>query len=255
MSQAIADAPVQPDARFRPRGREVSRIEGFSDTVFGFSLTLLVVSLEVPQDFAQLRASMTGAVAFAASFAMLVWIWYEHHAFFRRFGLGDGITITLNAALLFVVVLYIYPLKFVFTHLSRLVLGVPPVPAGMERPTILASEVPSLMIIYGIGFVAVFVIFAAMHWRALSLAGQLDLTPCERHDAITWMGAHLLMVAVGVVSVAITVAAPRQAPMAGLLYWAIGPLQAAHGIWRGRLRERRFRPRPAPLVNGEENAG
>ena len=29
-------------------GCEVSRIEGFSDAVFGFALTLLVVSLEVP---------------------------------------------------------------------------------------------------------------------------------------------------------------------------------------------------------------
>ena len=33
------------------RGREVSRIEGFSDAVFGFALTLLVVSLEVPDNF------------------------------------------------------------------------------------------------------------------------------------------------------------------------------------------------------------
>ena len=32
-------------------GREVSRIEGFSDAVFGFALTLLVVSLEVPDNF------------------------------------------------------------------------------------------------------------------------------------------------------------------------------------------------------------
>ena len=30
-------------------GREVSRLEGFSDAVFGFALTLLVVSLEVPE--------------------------------------------------------------------------------------------------------------------------------------------------------------------------------------------------------------
>lgn len=34
---------------FRWRGREISRIEGLSDAVFGFAITLLVVSLEVPK--------------------------------------------------------------------------------------------------------------------------------------------------------------------------------------------------------------
>jgi len=36
------------------RHHEVTRLEGFSDTVFGFALTLLVVSLEVPSDIERL---------------------------------------------------------------------------------------------------------------------------------------------------------------------------------------------------------
>jgi len=52
------------------RGKEVSRIEGFSDAVLGFTLTLLVVF-----------------PAFAATFALICWIWYEHHLFFRRYDL------------------------------------------------------------------------------------------------------------------------------------------------------------------------
>ena len=89
-----------------PRHHEVSRLEGFSDAVFGFALTLLVVSLEVPQDMDALEHQMWGFVGFAAMFAMVCWIWYEHNKFFRRYGLQDAWTVFLNAVLLFVVLLW-----------------------------------------------------------------------------------------------------------------------------------------------------
>ena len=78
------------------RGREVSRIEGFSDAVFGFALTLLVVSLEVPESFEDLKAILRGFVPFGLTFALICWIWYEHYAFFRQFDAEDPLTITLN---------------------------------------------------------------------------------------------------------------------------------------------------------------
>ena len=52
---------------FRWRSHEVSRIEGLSDAVFGFAITLLVVSLDVPRDFTELANRMRGFVAFAIS--------------------------------------------------------------------------------------------------------------------------------------------------------------------------------------------
>src|SRR5215475_2949873 len=83
------------DGGFRWRSREITRVEGFSDAVFAFAVTLLVVSLEVPQTFHELRASMDGFVAFAIGFALLFWIWFQQYLFFRRYGLSDGWTITL----------------------------------------------------------------------------------------------------------------------------------------------------------------
>jgi len=97
---------------FRWRGGDVSRVEGFSDAVFAFALTLLVVSLEVPRSFDGLIRTIEGFPAFGVSFLFLVGIWYIHYTFFRRYGLEDTKTIMLNAALMFVVMFYIYPLKF-----------------------------------------------------------------------------------------------------------------------------------------------
>ena len=56
---------------FRWRSHEISRIEGLSDAVFGFAITLLVVSLEVPKTFNELLHAMRGFGAFAICFTLL----------------------------------------------------------------------------------------------------------------------------------------------------------------------------------------
>ena len=97
------------------RHREVSRVEGFSDAVFAFAITLLVVSLEVPRTFDELVHVMRGFPAFAVSFVLLFQIWRRHYLFFRSYDLEDGTVVVLTGALLFVVLFYVYPLKFLWS--------------------------------------------------------------------------------------------------------------------------------------------
>ena len=108
-------APADP--LFRWRGGEISRIEGLSDAVFAFALALIVVSLEVPRTYDDLLAVIRTFPAFAVCFALLMMCWYYHYKFFRRYGLEDFPTILLNTLLLFVILFYVYPLKFLFTAL------------------------------------------------------------------------------------------------------------------------------------------
>ena len=158
---------------FRWRGEDVSRIEGFSDAVFAFAVTLLVVSLEVPKTFDELLATMRGFFGFAICFYLLLIVWYEHYKYFRRYGLNDTQTLWLNAALLFIMLMYVYPLKFLFTYLIDLLFGF------AQSETIEASQVPLLMVVYGAGFVAVQILFMLMYLRAYSLRDALELDARE----------------------------------------------------------------------------
>jgi len=195
---------------FRWRGEDVSRIEGFSDSVFAFAITLLVVSLEVPKTFEELLQTMRGFFAFAICFYLLLLVWYEHYKFFRRYGLRDIQTLFLNSALLFLVLMYVYPLKFLFTMLIDQLFGF------AQNETIEVSQLPLLMVIYGAGFVAIQLVFVLMYLRAYSLRATLELDARELSVTREEIQGCLLNISVGLLSVAIAIlGAPMQPPGRG----------------------------------------
>ena len=215
-----------PDKQpFRLRGRDVTRVEAFSDVVFGFALTLIVVSLEVPQTFDELMQTMRGFPAFAICFAILTWVWHVHHTFFRRYALTDEITIALNTVLLFLVLFYTYPLKYMFSLVTGQTRG------GFGGGT--------LMIIYGVGFAGIFAVFLAMYMHAWRLRDELELNELERYDTHTNMIMYASYVVIGAISA--SMGALLEGPAvrwAGMMYWLLGPVSAVIGYRRGSGRQR-----------------
>jgi uncharacterized membrane protein len=216
------------------RRHEVSRVEAFSDAVFAFALTLLVVALDVPKSYAELRTLMAGFVPFACSFALLTWIWYEHNVFFRRYGLQDGYTVAVNAGLLFVVLFYVYPLKFLFTAaFSFFIPALRPGTVPMSVP-----ELASLFAIYGAGFVILFLMFGLLYLRVYRQRDVLGLSRLEVMDVKIAAGAHMVSVAIGGLSVAIALFGPGYTPMlAGFTYFLMGPAHWIYGRTMGRRRQ------------------
>ena len=218
------------------RGKEVSRIEGFSDAVFGFTLTLLVVSVEVPENFADLQSILNGFPAFAVTFTVVCWIWYEHYLLFRKYDLEDGVTIVLNCVLLFLVVFYAYPMKFIFTRLiSGSLLGRGPViMEGMS-----GGNARLLMVVYSAGFVALFATFMLLHWNALRQRDRIGLQAMEVFDARAGVRRHGISVTIGLLSIGIAVLLPpTYLPAAGLIFFLLGPAHGTYGYMNGRARER-----------------
>jgi uncharacterized membrane protein len=243
LRQQLAKNPTGAHNGVPWRSHEISRIEALSDAVFAFAITLLIVALEVPETFDALWTKMHGFLAFAISFALLFQVWYAQHNFFRRYGLQDGITIVLNGALLFLVLFYMYPLKFLFAFLVSSFTGghgLAHLPDGRIEPMVAnAEQGRMMMIIYGLGFMAVFTVFVLLYLHAFRKRHELELTDVEIFDARDSIGEHLMMVLVGALSIAVLFATGSSG-LSGLTYVLIGPAQTIHGMIRGRQRRRLF---------------
>jgi uncharacterized membrane protein len=240
LRRRLAQRSIGSEEGFSWRGEDVSRIEGLADAVFGFALTLLVVSLEVPNTFDELLATMRGFFAFAISGWLLYSVWFDHYIFFRRYGLQDNITMHLSAVLLFVVLFYVYPLKFLFTALMDELLGFSTQvgsSTGDVVETIRAGQWPLLVALFGVGFVVVQLVFFLFYWRAYALRDVLKLDTYEASITRQEIQGYLLLAGVGLASIAISLLGGEEASsLAGWVYLLIWPLMTIHGHIMARRR-------------------
>ena len=233
---------------FRLRGTAMSRLDGFSDVVFGFALTLIVVSLEVPRTYDELHRLLLGFIPFAICFLFLIMVWSAHFRFFRRYGLHDYGTITINSVLLFTVLFYVYPLKFLFTLIAVQMLPPPVATEGHKLVQMFSSDlqVRELMTVYGLGFAATYFCLAALYWNAWRQRLSLQLNALETTLTLTYLWDLFGVACVGLLSVLVAHWLPaRRSGMAGWCFMLIGVYKTAHGFIAGsRIKAARLRTWP-----------
>ena len=208
----------------RWRLHEPARIEAFSDAVMAFAVTLLVVSLEVPKTFEEMMMSLQGVFGFAICFLLLMFIWYDQYLFFRRYGLQDTRTVAYNAMLVFVLLVFVYPLKFLFSYLTQ---GNDVMINGKiaQRFTD-GNQVGELMILYSAGYIIINVLFVMMHKQALKKREQIKLLPIEVFNTVTFIQVYIGQIGLGLVSIGMAFLGMYYLPvflaLSGMIYSTTG---------------------------------
>ena len=218
------DAPLRPDG-YLERGAGVTRVEAFVDAAFAFAVTLLVISLDaMPSSIGAMLEAMKGVPAFLASFLQIMMFWSAHATWSRRFGLDDDSSRFRSLALVFLVLVYVYPLKIMFGGLfAWLSRGWFPQVAQIQS----LQDLRMMFVMYGVAFGSLSLCLASLYAGTLRASVAPPLAERERRlvrgEVARWRYAAL----VAAISVIAALCLPATTPvwllgMPGMLYGLLG---------------------------------
>jgi uncharacterized membrane protein len=108
--QELRKLPVKKG--FCMRGMDMTRLETFVDAAFAFATTMLVISVgTIPGNYQELILALKGVPAFLASFSIVMLFWLSHRQWSQRYGMTDTVSTFLSLGKVFVILVYVYPLK------------------------------------------------------------------------------------------------------------------------------------------------
>jgi hypothetical protein len=114
------------------------------------------------------------------------------------------------------------------------------VPELHIEPPATGYEASRLFVVYGLGYMAVFLILASLYLRA-AVSRECPLDERDRFEARAHAGAHAASAAVGLISIGWAAIAPEgYITLAGPVYFLMGPTHALYGMWTGVRRRRAF---------------
>lgn len=198
---------------FKYRGINGSRFETFTDIIFGFSITLLVISSEVPKTYVELQASMYSFFGFIFCALLLFSIWNDHKIFFLRYGLEDKKTIRLNFLLVFVLLYYIYPMKYLFSYIGTALFvkiklslgdhsdGLQLALAKLKQANVETDQWSDIMLLFGFGLLAIYVIFILLYINAKNKKDELKLSIIEVYNTHTAIQEYFILVSITLLSI------------------------------------------------------
>lgn len=230
---------------FKRRGGKGSRFETFADIIFGFSITLLVISSEVPTTYIELQASMYSFIGFIFCALLFFSFWNEHKTFFLRYGLEDKKTSMLNYILLFVLLFYIYPMKYLFSYIGTAIYvkikllfgdntkGIFLAIERLKQTNLNEQQWADIMLHFGFGLLAIYIIFLLLFRHALSKKDQLKLNSEEIFKTKTSIQEYVILSSITILSIlTVIIFSNKSFIISSLVYLLIPISLKIHSMYR-----------------------
>lgn len=180
---------------FRNRGAEVTRIEAFYDAAFAFAITLMVISIdEIPDSAENLIEALKSVPAFAASFLLIVLFWAAHSTWSRRYGINDRTSQRLSLLTVFMVLVFIYPMRMVFAAFFFWITdGWLPAHIEIENGP---GDMRLIIVVFAVAFGSMGLATWALYRHAWKLRASLDLDALEtlstRYSVLRWVAVPIV---------------------------------------------------------------
>jgi uncharacterized membrane protein len=198
-----------------------SRLDNFTDAAFAFAVTLLVIGgSEAPTNYAMLADAVAEVPTFAIGFVIIAMFWFAHVRWRTYRGEGDWLSALLSVLLVFLVLIYVQPLRAMARSFATFL-------GGSGTPFV--GDLGDLFLVYGAGFVAMAAATVALFLEARrNPALTTEMRLAARGEAIIWS----ILVATGLVS--ILLASFESTETLAPLAYATLPATIGLFVWRFR---------------------
>jgi uncharacterized membrane protein len=203
------------------RQRQTTRLETFVDAAFAFALTMLVISVDsIPRSFEELIEALRGVPAFAASFAITVMFWHGHYRWSRRYGVEDTGSVVLSLLLVFLVLVFLYPLRLMASGMFHWFSG-GWLPSEIRIESM--GELQFLFVLYGVAFMLMSLVLLALNARVRRMDLEPPLSAEHRALARVEIEAWGIQAACGMLSATLALLLPaRLVILAVWVYASLG---------------------------------
>ncbi|MEO6365450.1 MAG: TMEM175 family protein [Luteimonas sp.] len=218
------------------RGDRSTRLEAFIDAAFAFALTMMVIAGDrIPTSVDALVVALKSLPAYALSFLLIVRFWAGHVQWSRSYGLDDVATRRLSLLLIFLVLVFVYPMRMVFEALCNSLSG-GYLPANFSAKV---TDIPSLFITFSIAFGSLGAAMFLLYRHAWRLRDALGLSHVERVETRFHMFGWGLIPATALLSIVSALLIPARGQSGwwmgfpGYIYFSLN-ITAPLLAWRQR---------------------